>query len=91
MKDKEIQRTKKQLDELLKRQGFFKIARAFMAVGEDPNLAEVTSSIVQTSSSENSGRIQITTTVSPKSSDDSEELSFEHYVDHEKEELQENF
>jgi hypothetical protein len=83
-KDKEIQRTKKQLDELRKRRGFSKIARAFMAVGEDPNLAEITSSILQSSSGENSGGVPITTTAPSKPSDDSDELSFEHYVDQEK-------
>ncbi len=62
-----------------------------MAVGEDPNLAEITSSILQSSSGENSGGVPITTTAPSKPSDDSDELSFEHYVDQEKEQLKEDY
>jgi len=35
-REKELIQTKKELDKLRKRQGFSKIARAFMAIGEDP-------------------------------------------------------
>jgi hypothetical protein len=52
-KEKELIHIKKQLDRLRKRQGFSKIARAFMAIGEDPALVNITNSIIQLNSGEN--------------------------------------
>jgi len=52
-KEKELIHIKKQLDRLRKRQGFSKIARAFMAIGEDPALVNITNSIIQSNSGEN--------------------------------------
>jgi hypothetical protein len=89
-KDKEIQRTKKQLNELRKRQGFSKIARAFMTVGEDPTLAKITSSLIQTTSSDNSNNNGDVPPIEDPPTKSSDEFSFDDYVDQEKVELQEN-
>jgi hypothetical protein len=52
-KEKELIHIKKQLDRSRKRQGFSKIAHAFMAIGEDPALVNITNSIIQSNSGEN--------------------------------------
>jgi len=49
-REKGLFQTKKELEKLRKRQGYYKIVRAFMAIGEDPTLANITSSIIQSSS-----------------------------------------
>jgi len=49
-REKELFQTKKELEKLRKRQGYSKIARAFMAIGEDPTLANITSSIIHSNS-----------------------------------------
>ncbi len=41
-----------------KHQGFSKIARAFMAIGEDPTLANVTTSIIQSNSGDNQDNVE---------------------------------
>jgi hypothetical protein len=49
-REKELFQTKKELEKLRKRQGYSKITRAFMAIGEDPTLANFTSSTIQSGS-----------------------------------------
>jgi hypothetical protein len=51
--------TKKELDKLRKRQGFSKIARAFMAIGEDPTLANITTSLIQTNSGDTQDNVTV--------------------------------
>jgi hypothetical protein len=57
-REKELIHIKKQLDRLRKHQGFSKIARAFMAIGEDPTLANVTTSIIQSNSGDNQDNVE---------------------------------
>jgi hypothetical protein len=49
-REKELFQMKEELEKLRKRQGYSKIARAFMAIGEDPTLANITTSIIQSGS-----------------------------------------
>jgi hypothetical protein len=58
-REKELIQTKKELDKLRKRQGFSKIARAFMAIGEDPTLANITTSLLQSNSGDTQDNVNV--------------------------------
>ncbi len=49
-REKGLFQTKKELEKLRKRQGYSKIARALMAIGKDPTLANITYSIIHSNS-----------------------------------------
>ncbi len=44
----------KEFNKLRKHQGFSRIARAFMAIGEDPKMANISASIIQKESNDSS-------------------------------------
>lgn len=69
--------TKKELDKLRKRQGFSKIARAFMAIGEDPTLANITTSVIQTNSGDTQDNVTVDQLepINSKNTADSEEFT----------------
>jgi hypothetical protein len=76
-KEKELIQTKKELDKLRKCQVFSKIARAFMAIGEDPTLANITTSVIQTNSGDTQDNVTVDQLepINSKNTADSEEFT----------------
>jgi len=76
-KEKELIQTKKELDKLQKCQGFSKIACAFMAIGEDPTLANITTSVIQTNSGDTQDNVTVDQLepINSKNTADSEEFT----------------
>jgi hypothetical protein len=76
-REKELIQTKKELDKLRKHQGFSKVARALMAIGEDPTLANITTSIIQSNSGDNQDNVNVDQTepLDSKNTANSEEFT----------------
>ncbi len=69
-KEKELVRNKQKISKLRHRQGYSRVERAFMALGEDPLFANISASVIQPTSSGEGA-----TTAKPSGSRDDEEFS----------------